>query len=101
MLLPMFGFCVQVSEFVQVIEAPQSLYGYREKTLPSLLLKLLPPPQHVIKPLQKCTPVVSVSRQVSILDTILYNLKLSFGFHIPQVGNTIMHYLFLVVSTGI
>ena len=91
-----FGLFLQVNEFVQVIEATHSLYGYREDTIPSLLLKLLPPPQYEIQPLQQCTPV-PVSTEVSILDTILYNLRLSFGFYIPQVGNYYTNVLRLVV----
>ena len=83
------GLFSQVQEFVKVIEASHSLYGFREDTVPSLLLKLLPPPQHKIEAQYYVPPPLDT--KVSILNTMLENLKWIFGFHIPQVSNRSSH----------
>jgi len=83
------GLFPQVQEFVKVIEASHSLYGFREDPVPSLLLKLLPPPQHKVQAQYYVPPPLDT--KVSILNTMLENLKWIFGFHIPQVSNRSSH----------
>ena len=88
------GLFPQVKEFVRVIEASHNLYGFREDTVQSLLLRLLPPPQLNIQTSQDNLPPNPLDTKVSILNTMLDNLRQIFGFYIPQVRNIGKYYCY-------
>ena len=78
----------QVEEFLQHICASESLYGYQQDSLSSLLLDFIPNPQHQFQKISE--------EQLSNADgeepfdllciTLLKILRENSGFHIPKVS---------------
>ena len=93
--------CLQVKQFIDLVDGDKSLYGLRKETLNSLLLSFLPPYGHTYMD----TPpgdLIGDDIKLCLLQELLKTLRNSAGFAVPLVrhrrGYDLFH-LYMSITT--
>ena len=89
----------KAEEFVQCVEGPRSLYGFKkETTLDSLILSILPSHQHKYcahKSERHSYDPVSADVHLVLMQELLIALRQSAGFHVPVVSSITLFCVFI------